>query len=191
MEAGSDRTHNPPPDVARRYRALFALVAEGIALFEAEDKRLIEANPAFLALLGYAAADLPPLTLYDLIAHDRASIDANTEELIRAGRNASGARDYRRRDGTIVPVEVSATALATVGGAVLCVVIRDLTARRSSSSLSTGPGSSPSRAGGRWRRWGWPRRRSSGTPSSSSGRASPRCWRTCAAPSPGRNSTPW
>ena len=131
MEAGSDRTHDAPPDVARRYQALFAQVAEGIALVEVGGKRLIEANPAFLALLGYDAADLPPLTLYDLIAHDHASIDANTEELIRAGRNAIGERDYRRRDGTIVPVEVSATALPEAGGAtILCVVVRDLTAHR-------------------------------------------------------------
>jgi len=124
---------SPPaalPEVARRYRAIFAQVAEGIFLFEAGNRRIVEANPAFLRLLGYRAADLPTLTLYDLIAHDRPSIDANTERLIRTGRNAIGARDYRRKDGAIVPVEVSATALTTAGGAILCVVLRDLTATR-------------------------------------------------------------
>lgn len=141
MGAGSSRSRDgyPPavapsptvlPEVARRYRAIFAQVSEGIFLFEAAGKRLIEANPAFLRLLGYAAADLATLTLYDLIAHDRASIDANTARLIAEGRNAIGERDYRRKDGAVVPVEVSATALTEAGGAVLCVVLRDLTARR-------------------------------------------------------------
>ncbi len=122
------------PDVARRYRAIFEQVSEGIFLFEAEGGRLVEANPAFLRLLGYRAADLPALTLYDLIAHDRPSIDANTARLIRTGRHAIGARDYRRKDGTLVPVEVSATALTTAGGAILCVVLRDLTATREAAA---------------------------------------------------------
>lgn len=106
------------------------MVAEGIFLFEAASRRLEEANPAFLRLLGYTAAELAALTLYDLVAHDRASVDAHTAALIRVGRNPIGARDYRRKDGATVPVEVSATALAEAGGAVLCVVVRDLTARR-------------------------------------------------------------
>ncbi len=123
------------PEAARRYRAVFEQVSEGIFLFEADSKRLIEANPACLRLLGYRAADLPALTLYDLIAHDRASIDANTARLIAEGRNAIGARDYRRKDGALVPVEVSATALTTAGGAtILCVVLRDLTATREAAA---------------------------------------------------------
>lgn len=112
------------------YRAIFEHVSEGIFLFEAASKRLVEANPAFLRLLGYSAADAVRLTLYDLIAHDRPSIDANTARLIAAGHNTIGERDYRRKDGAIVPVEVSATALAVAGGAIFCVVVRDLTARR-------------------------------------------------------------
>ncbi len=118
-------------DSEARYRAVVEQAAEGIFLFEAASKRLVEANPAFLRLLGYAAADLPTLTLYDVVAHDRASIDANTAHLLRAGCNLIGARDYRRKDGATVTVEVSATVLAAAGGATLCVAVRDLTARKS------------------------------------------------------------
>jgi len=113
-----------------RFRAVVEQAAEGVFLFEAEGKRLLEANPALLRLLGYDPADLPTLTLYDIVAHDRASVDANTAHLLRAGRNLIGERDYRCRDGAAVPVEVSATALGATGGATLCVVVRDLTARR-------------------------------------------------------------
>jgi PAS domain S-box-containing protein len=117
-----------------RYRAVVEQAAEGIFLFAAEGKRLVEANPAFLRLLGYDADDLPNLTLYDLVAHDRPSIDANTAHLICTGHHAIGERDYRRKDGAPVPVEVSATALAGAGGATLCVVVRDLTARRAAEA---------------------------------------------------------
>ncbi len=117
-----------------RYRAVVEQAGEGIFLFAAEGKRLVEANPAFLRLLGYDPADLPTLTLYEIVAHDQASIDANTTHLIRAGRNLIGERDYRRRDGTTVPVEVSATALTPADNAILCVVVRDLTARRAAEA---------------------------------------------------------
>ena len=121
-------------DSEARFRAVIEQAAEGIFLFEAGSKRLVEANHAFLRLLGYGAADVPALTLYDLVAHDRASIDANTAHLIRVGRNAIGERDYRRKDGATVPVEVSATALAAAGGALLCVVARDLTAHKAAEA---------------------------------------------------------
>ena len=117
-----------------RYRAVVEQAAEGIFLFEADSKRLIEANSALLRLLGYAAADLPTLTLYEIVAHDRASVDANIEQLIRTGRNSIGARDYRHRNGTTVPVEVSATTLTMPSGTALCVVVRDLTAHRAAEA---------------------------------------------------------
>ncbi len=113
-----------------RYQAIFEHLTEGIFLFDAASKRIVEANPAFLRLLGYSVADLPTLTLYGLIAHDRASVDNNIARIIREGRNEIGERDYRRKDGVTVPVEVSGVALTSAGCAILCVVVRDLTARR-------------------------------------------------------------
>lgn len=118
------------PTFAHRYQAIFEHLSEGIFLFDAASKRIVEANPAFLRLLGYSVADLPTLTLYDLITHDRASVDNNVARIIREGRNEIGERDYRRKDGVTVPVEVSGVALTSAGCAILCVVVRDLTARR-------------------------------------------------------------
>ncbi len=117
-----------------RYRAVVEQAAEGIFLFEAEGKRLVEANSAFLHLLGYSAADLPTLTLYDLVAHDRASVDANVAAIVADGQRSIGERDYRRKDGATVPVAVSGTALTTAGGATLCVVVRDLAARKADAA---------------------------------------------------------
>ncbi len=117
-----------------RYRAVVEQAAEGIFLFEAEGKRLVEANSAFLHLLGYSAADLPTLTLYDLVAHDRASVDANVAAIVADGQRSIGERDYRRKDGATVPVEVSATALRGDAGPLLCVVVRDLAARKAAAA---------------------------------------------------------
>jgi len=113
-----------------RYRAVVEQAAEGIFLFEAESKRIVEANPAFRRLLGYAETAMAGLILYDLVAHDRASVDANTARIVADGQHAIGERDYRCKDGATVPVEVSATALRGDAGPLLCVVVRDLSARR-------------------------------------------------------------
>ncbi len=113
-----------------RYRAVVEQAAEGIFFFNAVTKRIIGANPAFLRLLGYTAEEIAALTLYDIIAQDRASIDANTAQIAAEGRNAIGDRRYRRKDGTVVTVEVSATTLEPSSNPTFCVVVRDVTERR-------------------------------------------------------------
>jgi PAS domain S-box-containing protein len=115
-----------------RYRAVVEQAAEGIFLFEAASKRIVEANPAFCRLLGYGAEEIAALTLYDLIAHDRASVEANTRRIVAEGQHAIGERDYRRKDDSTVLVEVSATALHD-DDALVCVVVRDSTARRAAA----------------------------------------------------------
>ena len=117
-----------------RYRAVVAQAAEGIFLFNTTSKHLQEANPALLRLLGYTEAEIVALTLYDLIAHDRASVDANIASIIATERHAIGEREYRRKDGTVVPVEVSATALVLGEEQFLCVVVRDISARRAADA---------------------------------------------------------
>ncbi len=117
-----------------RYRAVVEQAAEGIFLFEAESKRIVEANPAFRRLLGYAETEMAGLILYDLVAHSRASVDANTARIVAEGRHIVGERDYRHKDDTTVPVKVSATALRGAAGPLLCVVVRDLSVRRAAAA---------------------------------------------------------
>lgn len=121
-----------------RYRAVVGQAAEGIFLFDAATRRITEANSSFCQLLGYTEAELLGLTLYDLVAHDRASIDANTAAVIATGLNPIGDRHYRRKDGILVTVEVSATALATGDHTDLCVIVRDVTAQRSLAAALAG-----------------------------------------------------
>jgi PAS domain S-box-containing protein len=115
-------------------RAIVEHVAEGIFLFEATSRRIVQATPAFCRLLGYAEPTLPRLTLYDFIAHDRASIQANIARIAAAGHDAIGDRRYLRRDGTLVTVEVSATALPQRDRTLFGVVVRDVTERRAAEA---------------------------------------------------------
>jgi len=112
-----------------RYRAVVEQAAEGIFLFEAGSKRIVEANPALQRLLGYTEAALSARTLYDVVIAERAIVDANVAAIVVGGQDPIGERDYRRADGTTMPVEVGAVALAGEPP-LLCAVVRDVTARR-------------------------------------------------------------
>lgn len=60
-----------------RYRAIITQTAEGIILADPATARIRESNPAFQQLLGYTQEELTQLSLYDVVAHERASVGRN------------------------------------------------------------------------------------------------------------------
>ncbi|HEY9858794.1 MAG TPA: PAS domain S-box protein, partial [Candidatus Obscuribacterales bacterium] len=111
-----------------RYRAVVEQAAEGIFLVDVDTKRLLETNAACQGLLGYSAEELSTLTLYDLVAHDRAEVERNIQQVLTQKRYFLGERQYRRKDGSLIEVEVSAHVVSTNYRSFLCVVVHDVTA---------------------------------------------------------------
>ncbi len=112
-----------------RYRAVVEQAAEGIFLFDAATGEVLESNTAFQEMLGYAAAETSGMTLNDIVAHDRESIDRNVRLVRNEGSRFVGERKYRRKDGSVVEVEVTASLISYGGRAAICVVVRDITDR--------------------------------------------------------------
>ncbi|MGH3088861.1 MAG: PAS domain S-box protein, partial [Rubrobacteraceae bacterium] len=112
-----------------RYRAVVEQAAEGIFLFDADTREVLESNTAFREMLGYAAEEMPGMTLHDVVAHDREGIDKNVRLVRDEGSRFVGERKYRRKDGSLVVVEVTASLVSYGGREVICVVIRDITER--------------------------------------------------------------
>jgi diguanylate cyclase (GGDEF)-like protein/PAS domain S-box-containing protein len=117
-------------DSEARYRAVVEQAAEGIFLVDAETQCIGESNAACQRLLGYTAAELRGLSLTSIIAHPPASIVANAQRSLGVPQLTIGERRYRRKDGTLIDVEVSATRLAPHGRSLLCVVMRDISERK-------------------------------------------------------------
>jgi signal transduction histidine kinase len=69
------------------------------------------------------------MTLYDVVDHDRRSVDRNIEQTIRDGRSFVGQRKYRRKDGTFLDVEASGSIILRGGRETICVVAHDVTER--------------------------------------------------------------
>jgi len=117
------------------YRMVVEQAAESIFLVDAKTKYILEANDAFHRSLGYTAEEMQRLTLYDFVSHDRESVDRYTQRVLEEGRFVVGERKYRRKDGTLLDVEVSASAISHNGRVAMCVTAHDVTERKRAENM--------------------------------------------------------
>jgi PAS domain S-box-containing protein len=119
----------------RLYRTVIEQATENICLVDVETRRIVESNSAFRAALGYAEEELRGLTLYDVVAHDRESVDRNVRRTLEEGRSSIGQRKYRRKDGSLLEVEASGSIILRNGRETICVVAHDVTERARAQRL--------------------------------------------------------
>jgi PAS domain S-box-containing protein len=116
------RTDRQLRESEERYRAVVSQAVESVLLFEVETGRLLEANPAFQRLLGYAAQDIPALSVYDVLAHERAGLEQDIAAIVQDRQRVLGARQCRHKDGGLVDVEASASLIACDGRPAICLL---------------------------------------------------------------------
>ncbi|MFB6305206.1 MAG: PAS domain S-box protein [Haloferacaceae archaeon] len=120
----------------KAYETLVATAPDAILLVDAETREIVRANDAAADLTGYstdrlvgaAQADVHPPG--DAERYHRALDRATTADEPRARFEDGSPLLVRRRDGTDVPVEVSANALELDGRSFVLAVVRDVTERR-------------------------------------------------------------
>jgi PAS domain S-box-containing protein len=113
-----------------RYRAVVKQSTDGIYLVDGDTRRILETNPALQKMLGYTADELHGMELHEIVAHDREDVYANVERTLREGWRFIRERRYRRKDGSVVDVEVAASAIHYGEKQVICAAIRDITERK-------------------------------------------------------------
>jgi PAS domain S-box-containing protein len=113
-----------------RYRAVIEQSLDCIFLADIKTKRILDANRSFRKTLGYSAEEIEGLTLYDFVAHEPAEIDKKCEEIVEKGALFLYERNYRHKDGSTIPLEISVSVISTPDGDVFCVVSRDVTKRK-------------------------------------------------------------
>ncbi len=116
-------------DTEARYRALFSQSIEAIYLFDVDTLRVIEANPSFRRVLGYTADEAESLTIYDFVAHPREAIDTFLGELMAVGHIDGRDRLWRRKDGSTVTMNMTASLIRMGGRPVGFFIGRDVTER--------------------------------------------------------------
>ena len=117
-----------------RYRAVVEQTTDCIFLWDAKTQRLLEANTAFRNLLNYSPDAISQLTIYDIVAYSQDLIDSNIQLLLADKQFRIGEVLYRRRDGSCVDAEVSASVISYGGREIICTVVRDITERKQAES---------------------------------------------------------
>jgi PAS domain S-box-containing protein len=107
-----------------KYRQLFEMESDAIFLIDNQDGRILEVNEAASALYGFSRDELLRMRNVDLSAqpHETRHAMAQKSTLIPI-------RYHRKKDGTMFPVEITASHLTWRGRPVHVAAIRDITAR--------------------------------------------------------------
>ncbi len=133
LASGEDVTERKKAETAliqseEKYRSLFAAEADAVLLVDTETMKHMDANEAALQLYGYTREEFLALHSYDVSAEP-----IETEQKIRLGEIGKiirvPLRYHKKKDGTVFPVEISASFFEMNEKNTLCAVIRDITSR--------------------------------------------------------------
>ncbi len=108
-----------------KYRVLFKSASDAVFLVDVETLRLMDANDAAVALYGYSHEELLKMKAVDLSAETQ-----ETEKAIKSDMSTTvPVRYHKKKDGTVFPVEISATFLTHNSKRINFSNIRDISAR--------------------------------------------------------------
>ncbi|MGQ0760776.1 MAG: PAS domain S-box protein [Acidobacteriota bacterium] len=113
-----------------RYRAVVEQTSEGLVLADVETLQVLECNAAFARILGYSVPEALSRTVYDFVADDREVIEARVAAYRRQSIGTTGERLFRRKDGSVLQVEINMTVIKYGGKDVFCTIVRDIGDRK-------------------------------------------------------------
>ena len=113
--------------VRARYELIAQHARDPLLLVDLEG-RIIEANQAAANLYGYTREELLKLRVYALRQDDAEVVDLQMQQAVLNG--VLFETTQVRKDGTVVPVEVSSIGVTVSGRTMLLSVIRDISQRK-------------------------------------------------------------
>ena len=114
--------------LARRNQVLMQSTSEGIHILDDQGK-LVEVNDAFCRHLGYTQAEILQLSVFDIDAKLTADeLRANIKKLLSS--HAMFETVHRRKDGTLVDIELNISGVELDGRECLFCLSRDITERK-------------------------------------------------------------
>ena len=118
----------------QRSRILLQNASDGIHIIDAEGT-VIEASDAFCRMLGYAHGDIIGMNVSQWDAYySGQALREGLSRLLASSEVHTFESAYRRKDGSVLPVEISAFPLEVDGKTVLFSSARDISARKSSEA---------------------------------------------------------
>jgi len=124
-----------------RHRLLFEKSGEAIHIVAAEDGgvgRILDFNPAGVALHGYTRDELLGMTPVDLLAPGASLLPLEKRRAALDGAWVRASSMHMKKDGTRLPVEITLGAVEIGAGRCFLAILRDVTERaRAEDALRT------------------------------------------------------
>ena len=111
-------------------RTILKTTMEGVFMFDRQG-RFLEVNDTYCSLLGYSRDELLRMSIPDVEADETPVEVAETLQRIMQEGKAQFERRQRRKDGTLVDLDVSCNFISTSSGRFVCF-LRDITERKRS-----------------------------------------------------------
>jgi len=125
----SDRNHELC-ESETRYRSLVQNSAEGIFVFDPVTLKIQEANKQFLALLGYTQREIEGASLMDFVIADKDIVAGSIDQMVNKHNKVNAIRQYKRKDSSLIDVEVSGSVIQYGQSKVCLVNVHDITKRK-------------------------------------------------------------
>ena len=125
----SEKARAEREETEQKYRHLFETAMDGIAIVDPESFKILDANEIFAHRLGYTVEEVLRTNLSQ-ISHAVSELDNPVISRLREGAPQVFERIYTRKDGSMMPVEVSAKLMELEGKKVLAGFVRDITERK-------------------------------------------------------------
>ncbi len=108
-----------------KYRKLFDMESDALGLIDVETGNIIDVNKSFIKLYGYGKEEIPGMKNIDFSAEPDKTAKAtqNRERYIPM-------RNHKKKDGTVFPVEITASIFEYHGRNVNIAAIRDISHRK-------------------------------------------------------------
>ncbi|MRR06707.1 MAG: PAS domain S-box protein, partial [Deltaproteobacteria bacterium] len=107
------------------YRQLFELESDAVFLINAVTGEILEANHTASTLYGYERDELLSMKNFNLSAEPKETLRATADKL-----NLIPVRMHKKKDGTVFPVEITASHFFWKGKDVHLAAIRDISERK-------------------------------------------------------------
>jgi len=108
-----------------KYRTLFDMESDALALMDIETGNILDVNKAFINLYGFSKEETLDMKNTDFSAEPE-----KTRESVQSRVIFIPIRYHRKKDGIVFPVEISASIFEYQGREVLIAAVRDITDRK-------------------------------------------------------------
>ena len=127
-----DRANAALHESEARYRLLFDRNPHPMWVCDGETRRFLTVNDAAVASYGYSREEFGKMTLMDLIAGEETPLLSEDVVAVEERAEYAGFWRHRKKDGTIIDVELMAHPLSFRGVAAELLLAEDITERKRS-----------------------------------------------------------